>query len=145
MAANRLCTAAVLASIATQAAAAPLTLATSANSAGAGYQRPQAETLPPSEKRALLRQQIKYVFIIFQENRSFDSYFGTYPGANGLFETYPGASPTDPAAQPARMVASFHQHIRNTDGTFSTISPFLAPRIMRDHLGRPIPLYPESA
>jgi len=29
-------------------------------------------------------QNIKHVFIIFQENRSFDHYFGTYPGADGL-------------------------------------------------------------
>jgi len=27
---------------------------------------------------------IKHVIIIMQENRSFDSYFGTYPGANGI-------------------------------------------------------------
>ena len=27
---------------------------------------------------------IKHVVIIMQENRSFDSYFGTYPGADGL-------------------------------------------------------------
>jgi len=27
---------------------------------------------------------IQHVFIIMQENRSFDNYFGTYPGANGI-------------------------------------------------------------
>src|SRR5262249_7190321 len=27
---------------------------------------------------------IKHVIIVMQENRSFDSYFGTYPGANGI-------------------------------------------------------------
>ena len=27
---------------------------------------------------------IKHVIIIMQENRSFDSYFGTYPGAGGI-------------------------------------------------------------
>src|ERR1700738_362101 len=27
---------------------------------------------------------IKHVVVIMQENRSFDSYFGTYPGADGL-------------------------------------------------------------
>src|SRR5438128_1035767 len=27
---------------------------------------------------------IQHVVVIMQENRSFDSYFGTYPGANGL-------------------------------------------------------------
>jgi phospholipase C len=28
--------------------------------------------------------QIQHVIIIIQENRSLDSYFGTYPGANGI-------------------------------------------------------------
>ncbi len=28
--------------------------------------------------------QIQHVIVIFQENRSFDSYFGTYPGADGI-------------------------------------------------------------
>ncbi len=30
------------------------------------------------------RQKIKHIVIIMQENRSFDSYFGTYPGADGF-------------------------------------------------------------
>jgi phospholipase C len=30
------------------------------------------------------REKIKHIVIIMQENRSFDSYFGTYPGADGL-------------------------------------------------------------
>jgi phospholipase C len=30
------------------------------------------------------RQRIKHVVIVMQENRSFDSYFGTYPGADGI-------------------------------------------------------------
>jgi phospholipase C len=34
---------------------------------------------------ALLRKNVKHVFVLFQENRSFDSYYGTFPGANGLF------------------------------------------------------------
>lgn len=31
-----------------------------------------------------LRAHIKHVFVIYQENRSFDSYFGTFPGAENL-------------------------------------------------------------
>ena len=27
---------------------------------------------------------IKHVIVIMQENRSFDNYFGTYPGADGI-------------------------------------------------------------
>ena len=33
---------------------------------------------------ALVRSKIKHVFVIYQENRSFDSYFGTFPGAENL-------------------------------------------------------------
>ncbi len=33
----------------------------------------------------LLAGRIKHVFIIYQENRSFDSEFGTFPGANGVW------------------------------------------------------------
>lgn len=33
---------------------------------------------------ANLRKHIQHVFVIYQENRSFDSYFGTFPGADNL-------------------------------------------------------------
>ncbi len=33
----------------------------------------------------LLRKRIKYVFVIFNENHSFDNEFGTFPGVNGLY------------------------------------------------------------
>jgi phospholipase C len=36
---------------------------------------------------ANLRAHIKHVFVIYQENRSFDSYFGTFPGADNLATT----------------------------------------------------------
>lgn len=36
---------------------------------------------------ALVRKRIKHVFVIYQENRSFDSYFGTFPGADNLSST----------------------------------------------------------
>jgi phospholipase C len=36
------------------------------------------------EVARLLRQKIKHVFVIYQENRSFDSYFGSFPGADNL-------------------------------------------------------------
>jgi phospholipase C len=66
----------------------------------------------------LVRDKIKYVFVIFQENRSFDSYFGTFPGARGLF------------SQPEADTPGFHQYILNTDGTYSQITPF---RIGQDY------------
>ena len=33
----------------------------------------------------LLRQRIKYVFVIFNENHSFDNEYGTFPGVNGIY------------------------------------------------------------
>ncbi len=41
--------------------------------------------LPVSALQLLLRQRIKYVFVIFNENHSFDSEYGTFPGVNGLY------------------------------------------------------------
>ncbi|MEJ2008237.1 MAG: alkaline phosphatase family protein, partial [Acidobacteriota bacterium] len=60
----------------------------------------------------LLRQKIKYVFVLYQENRSFDSYFGTFPGAEGLFSHKP------------KDTLGFDQPLMNTDGTTGTIHPF---------------------
>src|SRR5262245_20586811 len=39
---------------------------------------------PTQYSLALARQKIKHIVIIMQENRSFDNYFGIYPGADGL-------------------------------------------------------------
>jgi phospholipase C len=44
-----------------------------------GFADPAAGEFPQE-----LRQKIKYVIIIYPENRSFDSLFGCFPGANGL-------------------------------------------------------------
>jgi len=41
---------------------------------------PPPQSLNPSDPI----HQIQHVVIVMQENRSFDSYFGTYPGANGI-------------------------------------------------------------
>jgi phospholipase C len=59
-----------------------------------------------------LQQNVKYVFVIYQENRSFDSYFGTFPGANGIYSAAPAAT------------LGFTQPLENVDGTMATISPF---------------------
>src|ERR1700733_7834400 len=49
---------------------------------------------------------ITHVIIIMQENRSFDHYFGTYPGADGY---PPGLCvPIDPANTNGGCVAPFH-------------------------------------
>ncbi len=84
--------------------------------------------LSHAQKLALLRAKIKYVFVLFQENRSFDQHFGTFPGANGLF--------------PAAGQAGYTQKIVNTDGTVGTISPFKIPTSVVNSAGATVPLYP---
>jgi phospholipase C len=88
-----------------------------------------------AEKLRLLRGKIKYVFVLFQENRSFDFYFGTYPGADGLY-----AGPN--GAYSAAQVAGFTQAIVNTDGTLGTVTPFRIPAAIVDAAGKTVPLYP---
>jgi phospholipase C len=87
------------------------------------------------EKLRLIRGRIKYVFVLFQENRSFDFYFGSYPGADGLY-----AGPGGPIT--AGQVAGFKQAIVNTDGTVGTITPFRIPATILDAKGKTVPLYP---
>ena len=78
------------------------------------YHMNDAEPILPYEQLvSLIQQNIKYVFVLYQENRSFDSYFGTFPGAEGLYTS------------PASETPGFIQGIVNTDGTTSTIRPFL--------------------
>ena|SRR6266705_421171 len=49
---------------------------------------------------------IKHVIVIMQENRSFDSYFGTFPGADGIAMTsgVPTACVPDPQMPPDASV-----------------------------------------
>jgi phospholipase C len=68
--------------------------------------------LSDAQLSKLLQSRIKYVFVLYQENRSFDSYFGTFPGADGLFSYRSEDTP------------GFAQQIINTDGTTGTICPF---------------------
>src|SRR5208283_1912195 len=88
--------------------------------------------LSHDQKLELLRKHIKYVFVLFQENRSFDFYFGTYPGARGLF------------SQPASETPGFYQPIVNTAGQVETVSPFLIPQSVKDVNGNTVLLYPED-
>ena len=91
--------------------------------------------LSQQEKMQLIRSRIKYVFVLFQENRSFDFYFGSYPGADGI---YTGPSGPSPYGQ----VAGFTQVIVNTDGSLGVISPFRIPATVIDKTGKTVPLYP---
>jgi phospholipase C len=60
----------------------------------------------------LLRKKVKYVFVLYQENRSFDSYFGTFPRAEGLF------------SRPAAETPGFYQQFTDTNGNTVTLHPF---------------------
>ena len=51
--------------------------------AGAGAQQPSNDTVR-QQLVANLRAHIHHVFVIYQENRSFDSYFGSFPGVDNL-------------------------------------------------------------
>ncbi len=66
---------------------------------------------------AALRSKVKYVFVIFNENHSFDNEFGTFPGANGLFSD--GTAPRDAAHTPG-----FTQSYTDAGGKQVTVSPF---------------------
>jgi len=44
----------------------------------------QAPTPAVSVQLAMARRHIKHVIVIVMENHTFDSMYGTYPGANGL-------------------------------------------------------------
>src|SRR5919202_683104 len=56
-----------------------LATVSSSYSASAEQQGEQGAT-----KLEVARNKIQHVIVIMQENRSFDDYFGTYPGADGL-------------------------------------------------------------
>ncbi|HTX75320.1 MAG TPA: alkaline phosphatase family protein, partial [Terracidiphilus sp.] len=50
----------------------------------------QGEAAQATTRQAMvanLRAHIHHVFVVYQENRSFDSYFGTFPGADNLATT----------------------------------------------------------
>jgi len=80
----------------------------------------QDPVLSEIEMIKLLQQKIKYVFVIFQENRSFDHYFGTLPGANGLYADFTGTA-RSPASTPG-----FNQTYTNLlTNTTVTVQPFL--------------------
>jgi phospholipase C len=73
----------------TAALAAGMAFSTSPSARGTAS-RPGASSLRGIHK-------IQHVIVIMQENRSFDSYFGTYPGADGI---PPGVCVPDPLTQP---------------------------------------------
>ena len=87
------------------------------------------------QKIALLRRHVKYVFIIYHENESFDHYFGTFPGVNGLYQAPSGAAA-------ANQTPSFVQTYLDTSLNKATISPFLMPQAVQTSGGQVVPIYP---
>jgi phospholipase C len=92
-------------------------------------------SLTTAQKIALLRTKVKYVFVIFAENRSFDHYFGTFPGADGLFSAPSGFTP-------ANQTGSFTQKYLDTNLQVQTISPFLIPNAVVNTANAVVPIYP---
>ena len=86
--------------------------------------------LSKAQKLKLLQEKVKYIFVLFQENRSFDFHFGTYPGAKGLY------------SQPASQTAGFNQPFVDTQGKITTIHPFKIPASITTAAGGVVPLYP---
>ncbi len=67
---------------------------------------------------------IRHVVFVMQENRSFDSYFGTYPGADGIpgLAGNPGAVPCSPDPKTHVCVKPYHDTAnRNVGGPHDTI------------------------
>src|SRR6202522_2969044 len=67
---------------------------------------------------AALRQKVKYVFVIFNENRSFDHEYGTLPGVNGLYSD--GKAPRSPADTPGFS----ESYLDANTGETVTVQPF---------------------
>jgi phospholipase C len=61
---------------------------------------------------------IRHVVIIMQENRSFDSYFGTYPGADGIpgLGGHPGTVPCNPDPRRHRCIHPYHDAANLNEG-----------------------------
>jgi phospholipase C len=70
------------AQVAAVVAAAAVLATTAANAASSNPRRQPAQPSQSSIPAGI--HKIKHVVIIMQENRSFDNYFGTYPGADGI-------------------------------------------------------------
>ena len=73
--------------------------------------------LPLKLLTKLLHERIKYVFVIFNENHSFDNEYGTLPGVNGLYSD--GQKPRDPKKTPG-----FTQTYTDAKGVTVTVQPF---------------------
>jgi len=81
---------------------------TSGSTSGSGTSTTTATVGPGPPEVGI--HKIRHVVIIMQENRSFDSYFGTYPGADGIpgLAGNPGTVPCVPNPAAGGCVRPFH-------------------------------------
>ena len=95
---------------------------------GVARQRPKSTLAGPRISRgspvvinAQAAEKIKHVFVIMQENHTFDNYFGTFPGADGLSA---GMSvPVNPLVKAGTVVAPYHlPNLRTQDLDHSEIT-----------------------
>ena len=114
-------------------------VALAANSTAAVAAAPAAADLTLQQKIALLQSRVKYVFVIFHENESFDHFFGTFPGANGLYSAPAGFTP-------ANQTSNFTQRYLDTSLSAVTQTPFLMPQAVQmggyNSNGAVVPIYP---
>jgi phospholipase C len=95
--------------------------------AGFVHDPAQQPDIPQDQLTALLRTKIKYLFVLFQENRSFDSYYGSFPGVDGLFSQPPEQTPTVRRARSSPS-ASARTSTPPTPMMSTTASPAWSPR-----------------
>ncbi len=71
--------------------------------------------MPRSSTRAGIHK-IHHVIVIMQENRSFDHYFGTYPGADGIPRRNGKFTVCVPDSYLNRCIKPYHDHARRNIG-----------------------------
>ena len=77
-----------------------------------------SSTLSQTQLVTLLQRKIKYVFVIFNENHSFDNEYGTFPGVNGLYSD--GVNPRS-----AANTTGYTQTYTDVNGNTVTVTPLL--------------------
>src|SRR5436190_16503190 len=86
---------------------------------------PAAEPLrrpPPAPSHAGIHK-IRHVIVVMQENRSFDSYFGTYPGADGIPMRGGRPAVSVPNPETGTCMAPFHDtRMVNVGGLHSSFT-----------------------
>jgi phospholipase C len=109
------------------AVAALVALALASNSSSAGRTRPgrvgQSTGALSRLAVSVGIHKIRHVVIIMQENRSFDTYFGTYPGAKGIpgLAGHPGQVPCLPDPGEACVRPLHDRHASNLGGAYGFV------------------------